>query len=32
MSEIDIQFDEINDALKRMSVEQDAAEVHGALF
>ena len=31
MSEIDIQYDEINDALKRMSVEQDAAEVHGAL-
>ena len=31
MSEIDIQFDEINDALKRISVEQDAAEVHGAL-
>jgi len=31
MSEIDIQYDEINDALKRMSVEQDAAEVHGTL-
>ena len=31
MSELDIQYDEINDALKRMSVEQDAAEVHGAL-
>lgn len=31
MSETDIQFDEINDALKRISVEQDAAEVHGAL-
>ena len=31
MSEIDIQYDEINDALKRISVEQDAAEVHGAL-
>ena len=31
MSEIDIQYDEINDALKRINVEQDAAEVHGAL-
>lgn len=31
MSEIDIQYDEITDALKRISVEQDAAEVHGAL-
>ena len=31
MSEIDIQYDEINDALKRISVEQDAAEVHGTL-
>ena len=31
MSEIDIQYDEINDALKRISVEQDAAEVHGVL-
>ena len=31
MSDIDIQYDEINDALKRISVEQDAAEVHGAL-
>ena len=31
MSEIDIQYDEINDALKRISVEQDAAEVHGIL-
>ena len=31
MSEIDIQYDEINDALKRISVEQDAAEIHGAL-
>ncbi len=31
MSEIDIQYDEINDALKRIGVEQDAAEVHGAL-
>ena len=31
MSEIDIQYDEITDALKRMNVEQDAAEVHGAL-
>ena len=31
MSEIDIQYDEINDALKRISVEQDGAEVHGAL-
>jgi len=31
MSEIDIQYDEINDALKRISVEQDAAEAHGAL-
>lgn len=31
MSDIDIQYDEINDALKRISVEQDAAEVHGTL-
>lgn len=31
MSQIDIQYDEINDALKRISVEQDAAEIHGAL-
>jgi len=31
MSEIDIQYDEITDSLKRISVEQDAAEVHGAL-
>lgn len=31
MSEIDIQYDEINDALKRIAVEQDAAEVHGTL-
>ena len=31
MSEIDIQYDEINDALKRINVEQDAAEIHGAL-
>lgn len=31
MSAIDIQYDEINDALKRISVEQDAAEVHGVL-
>jgi len=31
MSEIDIQYDEITDALKRINVEQDAAEVHGAL-
>lgn len=31
MSEIEIQYDEINDALKRISVEQDAAEVHGVL-
>jgi len=31
MSEIDIQYDEITDALKRISVEQDAAEVHGTL-
>jgi len=31
MSEIDIQYDEINDALKRISVEQDSAEVHGTL-
>lgn len=31
MSEIDIQYDEINDALKRIGVEQDAAEIHGAL-
>jgi len=31
MNEIDIQYDEITDALKRISVEQDAAEVHGAL-
>lgn len=31
MSEIDIQYDEITDALKRMNLEQDAAEVHGAL-
>ena len=31
MSEIDIQYDEINDALKRIGVEQDAAEAHGAL-
>ena len=31
MSDIDIQYDEINDALKRMNLEQDAAEVHGAL-
>jgi|LGOV01.1.fsa_nt_gb uncharacterized protein YgfB (UPF0149 family) len=31
MSEIEIQYDEITDSLKRISVEQDAAEVHGAL-
>lgn len=31
MSDIDIQYDEINDALKRISVEQDAAEIHGVL-
>lgn len=31
MSGIDIQYDEINDALKRINVEQDGAEVHGTL-
>jgi hypothetical protein len=31
MSEINIQYDEVNDALKRISVEQDSAEVHGTL-
>lgn len=31
MSEIDIQYDEINDAVRRMGIEQDAAEVHGGL-
>ena len=31
MSEIDLQYDEINDALKRIGVEQDAAEIHGGL-
>lgn len=31
MSEIDIQYDEITDALNRIGVEQDAAGVHGAL-
>lgn len=31
MSEIEVQYDEINDALKRIGVEQDAAEIHGAL-
>ena len=31
MSEIDIQYDEITDAFKRICVEQDAAEVNGAV-
>lgn len=31
MSETDLQYDEINDALKRIGIEQDAAEIHGAL-
>lgn len=31
MSEIDIQYDEVTDALKRMNLEQDAAEIHGGL-
>ncbi|MFK5915453.1 MAG: UPF0149 family protein [Woeseiaceae bacterium] len=31
MSEIDIQYDEITDAVKRLGLEQDAAEIHGAL-
>ncbi len=31
MSEADIHYDEINDALKRIGVEQDSAEVHGTL-
>ena len=31
MSKIDIPYDEITDALKRIGVEMDAAEVHGVL-
>ena len=31
MSEADIHYDEISDALRRIGVEQGAAEVHGAL-
>lgn len=31
MSKIDIQYDEVNDALRRIGVENDAAEVHGGL-
>lgn len=31
MSKIDILYDEVNDALRRISIEEDAAEVHGGL-
>lgn len=31
MSKIDILYDEVNDALRRIGVENDAAEIHGGL-
>ena len=31
MTKIDIQYDEVNDALRRIGVDNDAAEVHGVL-